>query len=49
MLWEQQKIKEIDEDLLRRVATNDIKQQNYIELVDELVYVHNEQFEARCP
>ena len=38
----------VGEDVLRRVVTNDTKQQNYIELVDDLVYAHNEQFEASC-
>ncbi len=35
-------------EVLRKVVHNDTKQQNYIELVDDLVYAHNEQFEARC-
>ncbi len=38
----------VGKDVLRRVTENDAKQQSYIELVDDLVYVHNEQFEASC-
>ncbi len=38
----------VGKDVLRRVVENDTKQQNYIELVDDLVYAHNEQFEAKC-
>jgi len=38
----------VGKDVLRRIVHNDTKQQNYIELVDDLVYAHNEQFEAKC-
>ncbi len=38
----------VGKDVLRKVVHNDTKQQNYIELVDDLVYAHNEQFEATC-
>ena len=38
----------VGKDVLRKIVHNDTKQQNYIELVDDLVYTHNEQFEATC-
>jgi len=46
---EQRDIKNmVGKDTLRKVVVNDAKQQGYIELVDDLVYTHNEQFEASC-
>ena len=46
---EQLQIKEISEDLLRRVAVNDANLKSWVSTTERLTATHNEQFEAECP
>ena len=46
---EQQMIRDYDEDLLFRIADNQMLLTDHIWLLNRLIRVHNEQFEATCP